>query len=169
MEKFKRYDIRFQTRVQKFYEKFDAEDYRTKVRNNLIHGHAKAAKKAEKRLKKKKSGKVGSTAVKQEEDEEDEELEGGPPKAVIEHKVYRRVLTDRNNALKFVWLSHMRELQRFEDISEDGELASHIATKEPQDKKAKERSKEEAFGDWTHKPAEEKIKSVNWATIHKEL
>jgi hypothetical protein len=179
MEKFKRYDIRFQTRVQSFYEKFDAEKYRNKVRDAIKTKHAviaakaakvaKAAKKAEKRVKKKKGGKAGSTAVKKEDEDEDEELNGGPPQAVIEHKVYRQVLLDRNNALRFVWFSHMRELQQFDDISEDGKLASDIANKELQDKKAKERSEEEAFGDWTHKPTDEKIKSVDWATIHKEL
>lgn len=167
MEKFKRYDERFQRRVQSKYEKFDGEEYRTRVRNDMIASFAaatRAAKKAEKRTKKKK-GKTGSADAKKEDDE----VESGPPLAVIEHKVYRKVLRDRNMTLTTVWQSHLHELQKFENISEDGDTVSLIAMKQLGHKENKERNAKEVFGEWKNKPAEEKVQSVDWATIHKEL
>jgi hypothetical protein len=169
IDKLRRYDQRFQKEVQLVYEEYDSEEWRSNVRKDLTEMYAAIARRAKKREKRDRKEKFDRKRKGNMEKAADEELGSEPPKVVIERQVYRKAILHRNRALNSVWRKHLYLLQKFEDLTEEGETVSEVASREYQGRRQLERIDEEVFEEWAEKPIEEKVESVDWKRIHSEL
>jgi hypothetical protein len=161
--KLRQYDQRFQREVQLAYEEYDSEKWRSRTRKSLIKSHALSARRAAKKQKRDKKSNG------EKEKDLNEKSMSEPPLAVIERQLYRKAIIARNMSLNAIWRKHLDEVQRFEDLTEDGETVSEVAFREQQERRRLKRVDEQGFEEWAGKPMEEKVKSVDWKQIHSEL
>jgi hypothetical protein len=164
MEKFRRYDERFQLRLQNIYRSYDSEEFRSNLKRTILIRLRKEIQR-EKVASAKRAKRSGKDALISSNIED-------LPLAVLEVKVYREMIKMRNTALKKAQAKFMAELTVFEDISEDGVLAS-VEKQMNMSKMSTERKREimkhkEALQEWSSLSTDIKAESVNWGAIYNE-
>jgi hypothetical protein len=165
MEKFRRYDERYQQRIQNIFQHFDSGEARNdlkkavtlRIRKDIQREAIAAAKKAKKN---KREDITSSNGI------------DDPPLAVLEVKIYREIIRMRNNALRKAQAKFIDELIVFEDINVQGVLAS-VEKQMTLSRIMLERKKEivrqkEALSEWFNMSSDQKAESVDWSAINNE-
>lgn len=167
MEKFRRYDERFQSRLQSIYKSFDSEDVRQGLKRAITMRLRKDIQKetiaSSKKYKKYKKDDPPQMVQPNVED---------PPLAVLDVKVYREMIQMRNLALKKAQAKFMEEVSVFEDINESGVLASvekqGNLSRILWQRKREVMQQKEALQEWSNMSTDLKVESVNWGAINSE-
>lgn len=171
MEKYRRYDERFQRKVQEIFESFGSAELikRTekqitfKIQKEIRANAAAAAMKQRPKGKKKKMKQAPPPVVVLEE----------PPLKVIERKVDRLLVKQRNEALNRLWHEHRADLVVFDDLNDEGLTVSEVRKKKVpevlEQKKADEEKAKRAIKDWGALPSDIKVESVDWRAINGEM
>ena len=163
MEKFRRYDERYQRTIQRIYEKFDRPEYRSELRKGIFRRMRKTNQRNQIAAAKKNKTTEEQEAILKIED---------PPLSVVDVKTYRLAISFRNSALKKAQSKFIDELVIFDDISEKGVTATEERERAQEkialEKREEEKKQKEALEEWTNMPSEVKVESVNWGAIHSE-
>ena len=162
MEKFRRYDERYQRTIQRIYEKFDGPEYRSELRKGIVR-----------RMRKTNHRNQIAAAKKTKTAEEQAILKiDDPPLSVVDVKAYRLAISFRNSALKKAQSKFINELVIFDDISEKGVTATEererAQEKIASEKREEEKKQKEALEEWTNTASAAKLESINWGAIHSE-
>ena len=172
MEKYRRYDERLQRQIQHTFETFDSKSWHLKRRTEMII-------EIEKFLNQKRKWLNASTKMQRKKPKPTspyfvpDSAVNAPPACVIDVKVWRKAISERNAVLKSLLTEHVKEVSVFEDISEDGVLAS--AVREQALRKALKKAdgsykkQFELLEEWREMSAEARVEKVNWAAIHSEI
>ena len=163
MEKFRRYDERYQRKIQRIYEKFDRPEYRLELRKGIFRRMRKTNQRNQIAAAKKNKSTEKQEAILKIDD---------PTLSVVDVKAYRLAISFRNSALKKAQSKFIDELVIFDDISENGVTASEERERAQEkialEKKEEEKKQKEALEEWTNMPRAAKAESVNWGVIHGE-
>jgi hypothetical protein len=164
MEKFRRYDERYQRKIQRIYEKFDRPEYRSELRKGIFRRMRKINQRNQIAGAKKNKTEEEKEAILKIED---------PPLSVVDVKTYRLAISLRNSALKKAQARFIDELVIFDDISEKGVTATEEGERAREkialEKREEEKKQKEALEEWTNTPSAAKVESINWGAIHSEL
>lgn len=168
MEKYRRYDERFQSKMQAIYMSFDSPGNWEKAKASVILKIQRDSM-ASKQRKKSKPVKGKKVDVKGDVAEEVVEV---PPLTVVERRAFRSVVRQRNEALNRLWHVHLAEVSAFEDLTQDGmTLTEDRRRKVPVVREQRNQENErikKALKDWTTMPNESKAETVNWKAIYAE-
>jgi hypothetical protein len=161
MEKYRRYDERFQRKVQEIFEFFTGDEHLKRMGRQTTFKIQKEIRAAT--AKKRSKGKQKEPPPIMEE----------PPLKVIERKVHRIVIKQRNDALNRLWYQHQLEVNIFDDLNEEGLTLTEARRKKLpevlEQKRAEEEKQRKAMKDWGTLPSDVKAESIDWRTIHGEL
>lgn len=162
MERYRRYDERFQRKVQEIFEFFSSEDYVKRTARQVMYRIQKDIKQSAIAAAKKKgkgSKKDVLAALVLEE----------PPFKVIERKVHRVAIKSRNDALNRLWFQHMQEVSVFDDLNEEGLTVSEARKRKLpeviEQKKVEEEKQKKAIKEWGTLPTDVKVESIDWRAI----
>jgi hypothetical protein len=163
MEKYRRYDERFQRQIQEIYEKYDSPSWRDNMRTLLSSRWTKHVQRNAIRAAR-SSKNQGKQVVVQEAEE--------VPLSVVEVRVHRYIINSRNRALNRLWNRYIWDVAVFEDISEDGVVASDERRKKFYEIREKRRTDEqrqsEIFKEWSTLPVNSRVERVDWSAISTE-
>jgi hypothetical protein len=163
MEKYRRYDERFQNKIYQIYTNLDTPHHREKVKVGVMTRIQRDAIGA--RQKKARITSKGKKAAVVDEIEE-------PPLRVVERRAFRAIVKQRNEELNRLWHLHLAEVSVFEDLTQDGlTLTEDRKKKVPivKDLRNKENQRiQKALEDWSTMTIENKAEAVNWGAIYTE-
>ena len=166
MEKYRRYDERFQRKAQEIFEFFASEEYLKRTGRQVMYRIQKEIRQNAITVAKRKS-KGG------QKDKSPQPIVEEPPLRVIERKVHRMAIRQRNDALNRYWYQHIQEVSVFDDLDEEGLTPSEARKKKMpevlEQKRAEEEKQRKAIKDWGTLSTDVKIESVDWRAIHSEI
>lgn len=163
MEKYRRYDKRFQNGIRSIYEAYDSPAFRADSRKKMLKRVDKERKQRAIFVKKSKN--------KNEVESLDAFKE--VPLAVVDTRVYRVTMKFRNDALIQLWHRHNRLVSVFEDIDEAGLVRTEqqeqnaVDLIEKWDESVEKR--EEMQSKWKTMSTDAKVAQVNWSAINSEM
>lgn len=164
MEKYRQYDERFQKKVHEIHKFYDSPLFWDKIKVSVVLRAQRQVTSIRSQLKKVKNVKG------KENGPEEEGLE--PPLTVIERRVFRKIVKMRNDSLNRWWSTHIAEVRKFEDLTQDGLTLSENRRRQVpvvKEQRIQENQKiEKALSDWSMMPNENKAETVNWGAIHSE-
>ena len=163
MEKYRRYDERFQHKVHLIYKNYETPYIWEKAKASVLLKVQRDCMAA--RQKNKVKHVKGKKELVEEVVEE-------PPLRIIERRVFRTVVRQRNDALNRLWHLHLAEVSVFEDLTKEGvTLSEERRRKVPVVREQRNQENEKikkALRDWNTMPNENKAETVNWGAIHSE-
>lgn len=172
MEKYRRYDERLQRNIQQTFETFDSKSWHQKRRKEMII-------EIEKFLNQKRNWLNSSAKIQRKRPKPaspyfvPDAVVNAPPACVIDVKVWRKAIAERNERLHSVLAEHVKEVSLFEDISEDGVLASAVREqalrKALREEEENEMKQSELLEEWGEMSNAAKVEKVNWGAIHSEM
>ena len=172
MEKYRRYDERLQRNIQQVFETYDSNAWHHKKRREMII-------ELDKYLTQKRTWLNYSTKMQRKKPKPaspyyvPDSVINAPPACVIDVKVWRKAITERNGRLKMVLAEHVKEVSVFEDISEEGVLApamrEQALRKALREEEESEMKGSELLEEWEEMTDEARVEKVNWGAIHSEV
>jgi hypothetical protein len=172
MEKYRRYDERLQRNIQHVFETFDSNTWHNKKRKEMII-------ELDKYLTQKRTWLNYTTKMQRKKRKPTSpyyvphSVVNAPPACVIDVKVWRKAIAERNGRLKMVLAEHVKEVSVFEDISEEGVLASAVREqalrKALREEEVSEMKSYELLEEWEEMTDKARVEKVNWGAIHSEV
>jgi hypothetical protein len=172
MQKYRRYDEYFQGRVKQIFDYYDSDLYRSRLTRKFeirireeIEQQSIKARKAVKAAAKK--GKASSTSTDEVGTSE------APPLDIVEQRVLRIAIKARNQSLNELWRSHISELSKFEDITEDGvtsaESRRRYRSSVFEAKRAEEANRRKVSQEAIKSRGDAHVEIVDWKAIQSEI
>jgi hypothetical protein len=186
MEKYRRYDERFQEQIKACFARFDHPHYIADLRREVggrireevlqqykkrVAASAAEAKKggAKKKGKWVKEANDGVTT----ESMENEDILDDPSFVVVDRKSRRALIKSRNDKLNELWFNHIKAVSIFEDLTPEGLTISEDKKKKHttswEMRKAAEEEHRKMMKVWTTMGPDAKVETVDWKAIHSEL
>jgi hypothetical protein len=172
MEKYRRYDERLQRTIQHVFQTFDSNSWHNRKRKEMII-------ELDKYLTQKRTWLNYTTKMQRNKPKPTSpyyvphSVVNAPPACVIDVKVWRKAIAERNGQLRRVLAEHVKEVSVFEDISEEGVLASAVREqalrKALREEEESEMKSYELLEEWEEMTDKARVEKVNWGAIHSEV